>query len=168
MDFFDVMMNLAIGIAGGIVSSIIVSIAFYILTNFQKEINDAESLIYPVKVICVAWKHRELLKDTLDMNEIVQEHWRKILHGFNSYSVHAFDNELSAILNEIRDISLLSENIKNINNLNCENYVEQLSVQLELYNSYKKRFPIIYISRILKNKILWIVLIISIAIFIIA
>ena len=38
MNFSDVMQNLAIGIVGGIFSSIIVSVVFYVLSEYQKEI----------------------------------------------------------------------------------------------------------------------------------
>ena len=48
MNFSDVMQNLAIGIVGGIFSSIIVSIAFYVLTNFQNEMDEAEKIIEPI------------------------------------------------------------------------------------------------------------------------
>nr|DAU21435.1 MAG TPA: hypothetical protein [Caudoviricetes sp.] len=168
MNFNDVMQNLAIGIVGGFFSSIIVSIVFYVLTNFQNEMNEAEKLIEPIRKICITWKYQEFLKDSLDINEMIEEYWRKTLYSFKRYSSGKFDNRLSGILSDIRDISLKTENIKAIHEKDFDNYVKQLSRQLESYELYKKDFPKNYIIRILKNKVLWIVLFISIIIFIVA
>ena len=168
MNFSDVMQNLAIGIVGGIFSSIIVSIAFYVLTNFQNEMDEADKIIEPIRKICITWKYRELLKDGLDINEMIEEYWRKTLYSFRNFSSVKFDTKLSGILSDDRDISLKTENLKAIHEKDFESYVKQLSTQLELYELYKKDFSKNYMIRIMKNKILWIVLIVSIVIFIAA
>ena len=168
MNFSVVMQNLAIGIVGGIFSGIIVSIVFYILTNFQNEINEAEILINPVKMICVTWKYKETLKDGLDIDETIEEYWKKVLYGFNNYKATSFDSRLSSILSDIRDISLKPENVQGIQEKDSVNYIHELMAQLELYESYKKDFAKTYMLRIMKNKIIWIILVISIGIFIAA
>ena len=47
MSFSEVIQNLAIGIAGGIFSGIIVSVVFYLLSQYQNELDLAKKMIYP-------------------------------------------------------------------------------------------------------------------------
>lgn len=49
MEFSEVMQNLTIGIAGGIFSSIIVSVVFYVLNEYQKELDLAKK--YDISII---------------------------------------------------------------------------------------------------------------------
>ena len=44
MNFSEVMQNLAVGIAGGIFSSVIVSVVFYVLNEYQNELNKAKNM----------------------------------------------------------------------------------------------------------------------------
>lgn len=58
--------------------------------------------------------------------------------------------------------------LKEMEEKDSVNYIHELMAQLELYESYKKDFAKTYMLRIMKNKIIWIILVISIGIFIAA
>ena len=59
MDVYSVIQNLAIGITSGIFSGVIVSVVFYILGNYQNEIDDAKNTIMPLYEVITLDKVRE-------------------------------------------------------------------------------------------------------------
>lgn len=46
MGFYKIMQNLVVGIAGSIFSSVIVSVVFYVLNEYQNELNKAKDMVY--------------------------------------------------------------------------------------------------------------------------
>ena len=56
MNAYEVIQNLAIGVVSGIFSGVIVSMVFYILGNYQNEIEDAKRILMPLYEVVVLEK----------------------------------------------------------------------------------------------------------------
>lgn len=168
MGISEIAQNLSIGIISGIFSSIIVSVIFYLLTNIQQEISDAEKIIEPLKMASVAWNYKDLLTDGLDVNKEIIYFWKKSLKECRNIQIQKFDNELENLLFEIRDISLSSEYVELICQEKFEGYIEMVSEKIALFERYKHRVPVVLMKRFFRNKIILITIFASLTIFILA
>lgn len=105
MSFYDVMQNLAVGIAGGIYSSIIVSVVFYLLNEYQNELNMAINMTYPLQGVVVM----ELTKNVktskkFKRNKAAKKYFIEAYNNFEKFEPWRFKYELKEIMCDIYKI----------------------------------------------------------------
>lgn len=81
MNFSEVMQNLAVGIAGGIFSSVIVSVVFYVLNEYQNELNKAKNMIYPLYGILVMDITSGVSKN-FNSIDVVRKYFKDVTNNF--------------------------------------------------------------------------------------
>lgn len=170
MSFPDVMQNLAIGIAGGIFSSIIVSVVFYLLNEYQNELNKAKDMIYPLYGIVVLDMTDGVPKDfkTID---IAREYFGEVTNNFSRFEPWQFKCELKETMCKINEIicdgkyygenATLSENA-------LQDFSKEIEIQLDKIEDYERNFVKGFLKRVFRNKIIITTEIIFIAIIIVA
>jgi Na+-transporting NADH:ubiquinone oxidoreductase subunit NqrC len=95
MNFSDVMQNLAIGIVGGIFSSIIVSVVFYVLSEYQKEINTAKKMTNNLRGIVVQEKIKnDYHSKYFDRYELAERYFKKSVDDFEKFDPKIFKYEI--------------------------------------------------------------------------
>ena len=99
MSVSEVMQNLAIGIAGGIFSSIIVSVVFYILSAYQREIDAAQKMTHNLIGIVILEKIKNA-NHSKDFNryELAEEYFQKALDDFEKFDPKMFKYEIKRVM----------------------------------------------------------------------
>lgn len=156
MEFSDVMDNLAIGIAGGIYSSIIVSVVFYVLNEYQNELNKAKDMIYPLYGIIVLSMTEDVSKDfkTID---IAREYFGEVTNNFSKFEPWQFKYELKEAMCSINNIicdgkyygkkATLSKKM-------LHEFANEIEKQLDKIEVCEKNFTKGFLKRVFKNKVI--------------
>lgn len=105
MDFLGVMQNMAIGIAGGIFSSIIVSVVFYILNEFQNELNMAKDMVYPLYGL-IALNKTINVPSSKEFNrlDVAKKYYDEAANKFDRYEPWRFKYELNGAIIDTYEI----------------------------------------------------------------
>ena len=105
MDFIDVVQNMALGIAGGIYSSIIVSVAFYLLGELQKELELSKKMVSPLYgVLNMARIIDRPNSQKIDCIDTAQGYFETAFIEFATYDPGNFKYEIRDAMNSINEI----------------------------------------------------------------
>lgn len=170
MSFSEVMQNLAIGIVGGIFSSIIVSVVFYLLNEYQNELDKAKNMIYPLYGIVVLNMTDGVPKDfkTID---IAREYFGDVTNNFSRFEPWQFKYELKETMCKINEIICDGKYYGEKGTLSKKALTEfskEIRIQLNKIEDYERNFAKGFLKRVFINKIIIATEIIFIAIIIIA
>lgn len=156
MSFSEVMQNLAIGIAGGIFSSIIVSVVFYILSAYQREIDVANKLMYNLKgmVILEKLKNANHSKD-FNRYELAERYFQKALNDFEKFDPKMFKYEIKRALCNVYEI-LIDGNYYQCkwNDKLIFDISKVVEKNLNIIENCEKNFVKGFLKRIFTNKII--------------
>lgn len=155
MSFSDVMQNLAVGIIGGIFSSIIVSVVFYLLNEFQTEIDRANDMIYPLYGL-ISFEKLGKFEMNLDFDPI-ETYRDEAENNFSNFEPWRFKGGLHNAMCEINNIISDGKYYKKDMKLNPEmisEFSKDIEVQLELIQKCEKNFALEFLRRVFKNKII--------------
>lgn len=168
MSFSDITQNLAIGIAGGIFSSIIVSVVFYILTEFKDELRQAIDMTLPLYRIAVANKTKEI-RGKIAYKALVIDSFEKMEENFENFQPWRFRYELKTTLVNINGI-LQNEymNITKWNEEEVSDVCKDLEICLNELEHYEKNFYKFFIKRVFNNGIILYSIVIFMCLIIIA
>lgn len=170
MNFSEVMQNLAIGIAGGIFSSIIVSVVFYLLNEYQNELNKAKDMIYPLHGIVVLDMINGAQKD-FNTIDIAREYFGEVTNNFSRFEPWQFKYELKETMCKIDEIicdgKYYGEN-ETLGENTLHDFSKEVENQLDKIEDYERNFVKGFLKRVFRNKIIITTEIIFIAIIIIA
>lgn len=173
MNFYDVMQNLAIGIVSGIFSSVIVSVVFYVLNEFQKELEKAKDMTHPIYGIIIAGMMDEQ-KYTVSSDETAEIYLSEITSNFAQFEPWQFKGILKEAMCKISyiisdgkyytyeegEIRVYKEMIQELSN--------DLKKQLDIIEECEKNFAKHFIVRVLKNRVMIVMAILFVAVIIVA
>ena len=156
MSFSAVMQNLAIGIAGGIFSSIIVSVVFYLLNEYQNELNMAKDMMYPLYglVALILTESKKISKE-LKREEVAKEYFFDASDNFEKFEPWKFKYELKDIMCDAYEILIDGKYLL------CEwddEIMHEVSkkIQHDLHGleQCERNFAKGFLKRVFKNKII--------------
>lgn len=170
MSFTSVMQNLAIGIASGIFSSVIVSVVFYILNEFQNELNKAQDMTYPLYGV-VLMSRGDGIPKIINPIDIAKDYFNDACDNFSRFEPWKFKYELAEPMVKINELLCDGKYYGEDDTLNentWQEFATEIEVQLNIIQNCDKNFTKCFIKRIFSNKIILVTLIIFIAVLIIA
>ncbi len=163
MDFTAVMQNLAVGIVGGVFSSVMVSVVFYVLTEYQNEMSKAKDMIYPLYTIIVCARLKA--ERSINANEkIVQSAFGEAQHKFSRFEPWQFKHEVKEAMIEINfllsDGRFINCNEKNEIILNEEliEFGNAMETQVQILEKCEREFAKGFIKRLLYNEMVILIL----------
>lgn len=162
MGFQAVMQNLAIGIASGIFSSVIVSVVFYLLNEFQTELDKANDMIYPLYGIIVFGKAMKKFERCEEIN-VANDYFNEAINNFARFEPWRFKGSLHNAMCQINEIIMdgkYSDENMDLYPEMIEEFSEKLENQLDVIQKNEKNFAKELLKRIFKNKIIIVTLII--------
>lgn len=157
LDFLE---NILIGIISGSISSVIVSIVFFIITNEQEDKRIAKKMIYPLHEILALTEVFKQYNDTYK-DEYIQNAFKSLGENFSAFEPWTFSAELKGILNQVNDFAstrygytpILIEDLPHIH--------DETVRLISLFDSYERKFGNSCFKRIIKNRILWLLITIT-------
>lgn len=170
MGFYDVMQNLAVGIAGGIFSSIIVSVVFYVLSEYQSELNKAKDMTYPLYGIIDLSISKDVQKNFKTM-DVAREYFDEVTNNFSKFEPWQFKYELK---DAMCNINLIIGDGKYYNKKYTlsgkmlDEFSKEIEVQMKKIEYCERNFAKEFLKRVFANKIIIASEIIFVAIVIIA
>lgn len=177
MDFSEVMQNLVIGIIGGVFSGVIVSIVFYILNEYEKELATAKEMIYELQYIVSFWGVYEQVKKNAadssqgsiakdinankkakDKNSFAKKSQKcfvKAVDKFEKFEPWRFKFEIKEILNNVYDILIMGRYcFKEWDNEILSEVGPKIKEELDKLTECEKHFARGFLKRIFLNKII--------------
>ena len=156
MDFIDVVQNMALGIAGGIYSSIIVSVAFYLLGELQKELELSKKMVSPLDDV---WAMAKIIdrpiSQEIDCIGMAQKSFETTFMAFTTYDPGNFKYEIRDVMNNINEI--LENGEYGLQEWNREILLEvagKIEPQLRMLEQCEVHFGRLLAKRVLTNKII--------------
>ena len=105
MSFSEVMQNLAVGIAGGIFSSIVVSVVFYILSAYQREIDAARKMTHNLIGIVILEKIKNTNRsEDFNRYELAEKYFQKAVDDFEKFDPKMFKYEIKQAMCHIYEM----------------------------------------------------------------
>lgn len=156
MSFSDVMQNLAIGIAGGIFSSIIVSVVFYVLNDYQNELDKAKDMTYPLYHIHVV-NSMGSVSDDSKLIKSARKCFKSAVNNFSKFEAWRFKYELNDAMCKINEIIRDGKYYNKNNELSRKqmiNFYKEIEKQLDIIDNCEKNFAKGFIKRLFTNKII--------------
>jgi Cu/Ag efflux pump CusA len=166
MDLVNAMQNLAIGIIGGIFSSVIVSVVTYILDDIRNEFQKARIMLNPL--LSIEFAERTKNVGTWDYVEYARNGFEEAKRNFVGYDELQFKTELRDTMkraNEILNKKSYSEEWNKATVDDCYNEIKEI---VEDFKEREKQFTKIILERMGKNKILIVMSIITIIVLVCA
>lgn len=166
MDFYDIMLNLCIGIVGGIFSSVIVSRIFLINSNLteqvarvQQHIEKSYGLAGIMEFYSIAVKKKEYPKDEDSVNRLNEALLQNIhlicdeeVRSFQSMIFDDLEKNLHDLAVELNDFV---EKMLRLNEVNEELMLkygaELVSIQNK-FNAYRNISSKIFVEQLIKDK----------------
>lgn len=170
MNFQAVMQNLAIGIASGIFSSIIVSVVFYLLNEFQTELDKANDMVYPLYGIIVFGK-AVVSTEKLEEIDALDGYFDEAINNFLRFEPWRFRYGLHESMCKINEIIMdgkYSDEEMNLYPEMIKAFSDKIETQLEVIQNCEKNFSKELLKRIFKNKIIIVTLFIFVSIILVA
>ena len=170
MSFSDVMQNLAVGIAGGIFSSVIVSVVFYVLNEYQNELNKAKDMIYPLYGIVVMDSTSGISKK-FNSVDIAREYFEDVTNNFSTFEPWQFKYELKETMckiNEIISDGKYYEKGEILSEKALPEFSKEIKAQINKIENCERNFWRFFLKRVFKNKVIITTGIIFLAIVVIA
>lgn len=156
MSFYDVMQNLAVGIAGGIYSSIIVSVVFYLLNEYQNELNAAINMTYPLQGVVVMGLTKNVkTSKKFKRNKIAKKYFIEAVDNFDKFEPWKFKYEIKEIMCDIYEI--LTDGKYYFGKWDddiIEEVSEKIENNLDKLEQCEKDFAKGFIKRVFRNKII--------------
>ena len=154
MDFTTTMQNLALGIASGIFSSIIVSVVFYILNEFQTELNKANDMVYPLYGVIVSEKAYRITTNIIEL-DFVNSYFEEAVENFIRFEPWKFKDNLQTAMCQINTLITDGKYVDTDMNLRedtISEFSQKISLQLDIIQLCEKNFAQELIKRIFKNE----------------
>lgn len=170
MSFSDVMENLAIGITGGIFSSIIVSAVFYVLNEYQNELNKAKDMVYPLYGIIVISTTKSVSRN-FEPIDIARKYLNEATENFSKFEPWQFKYELKDAMCTINEIIRDGKYYGKENTLSekaLHGFSKEIEIQLNKIEDCERNFAKVFFKRVFRNKVIITTGIIFIAILLIA
>ena len=170
MEFQAAMQNLAVGIVGGIFSSIIVSVVFYVLNEFQSELDKANKMVYNLYGIILLDGKTIETKVLHNVSESYKYYYEKTIVEFSTFEPWEFKYELKEVMCEINNIINSGKYCigDGLDSEKIGKFSEEIQPQLNKIEKQQRNFAKEFVKRIFKNKIIIINLVIFMAIIVIA
>lgn len=165
MNFITIMQNLAIGIIGGIFSSILISVVFYVLSQFQNELNKAKDMTFPLYGIIVLKGIKNKPK-TFPCEDMALKYWGDAMREFQRFEPWQFKYELREVMCNVQEVL---QNGRYHNNgkalIEDANKIEGI---LDKLDKCERDFAKLFIKRLLRNRIIIVMMVICLSIIIVA
>ena len=156
MNFSEVMQNLAVGIAGGIFSSVIVSVVFYVLNEYQNELNKAKNMIYPLYGILVMDITSGVSKN-FNSIDVVRKYFEDVTNNFSTFEPWQFKYELKEAMCKIDETISDGKYYGKNDTLSKKALLEfanEIEPQIKIIEDCEKNFQKYFLKRVLKNRII--------------
>ena len=156
MDFSDVMQNLAVGIAGGIFSSIIVSAVFYVLNEYQNELAKAKDMIYPLYGIVAISMIEGMSKDIKEI-EIARGYFGEVTTNFSKFEPWQFHYELKSAMCKINDTICDGKYYGKKATLSkraLQDFSKEIEKYLSIIEACERNFVKGFMKRVFKNRVI--------------
>ena len=154
MSFSGIMENLVTGIIGGIFSSIIVSVVFYVLNEYQNELNKAKNMVYPLYGIIVISATKSV-SGNFDSIDIARKYLDEATEKFSRFEPWQFKYELKDAMCTINEI-IRDGKYYGANNALSEEmlheFSEEIKMQLNKIENCERNFMILFLKRVIRNK----------------
>ena len=152
MEFSEVMQNLTIGIAGGIFSSIIVSVVFYVLNEYQKELDLAKNMTYQLYEVVAL----EMIKDIkINNKQRSKDTFIKTADNFYKFEPWKFKFEIKDVMCSVYNI--LTDGKYALSEWDDEIFSEvakKIRANLDKLEQCERKFAKGFIKRIFTNRII--------------
>ena len=191
MNFSDVMQNLIIGIVGGIFSSIIVSVVFYILNEYEKELATAKKMTYELQYVVLFWSTKEQMKKNVtdssqdnitngikndkelnSKNLLIKnskKHFLEAVNEFSEFESWRFKFEIKGLMDEVYEILIKGRYCREEWNDKILSEVgPKIKENLDKLEECEKHFARGFIKRIFSNRIIITMGIVLVALILIA
>lgn len=191
MNFSDVMQNLIIGIVGGIFSSIIVSVVFYILNEYEKELATAKKMTYELQYVVLFWGTKEQMKKNVtdssqdnitngikndkelnSKNLLIKnskKHFLEAVNEFSEFESWRFKFEIKGLMDEVYEILIKGRYCREEWNDKILSEVgPKIKENLDKLEECEKHFARGFIKRIFSNRIIITMGIVLVALILIA
>ena len=157
MKVYEVIQNLAIGVVSGIFSGVIVSLAFYILGDYQNEIENAKRILMPLYEVMILEKAipKDEMKNNKEFIQIIRKDIDEVALNLNpgiyKYGLRTIMFDLNEIITNgqyyKRDGKelILDEN-------KLHDFVIAMQPKLDSLTQYEHNFKKGFTERIVKNK----------------
>ena len=174
MNACEVIQNLAIGVVSGIFSGVIVSMVFYILGNYQNEIEDAKRILMPLYEVVVLEKAVHGIKNSKECIQIIKKDVDEIASNLDP-SIYNYN--LKRIMSDINEIITNGQYYKRdgaeliFDENKLHDFAIAMQPQLDSLIQYERDFRKSFTERIIKNKFMLImggIVIVMVAVIVIA
>ena len=153
MNFTATMQNLAIGIIGGIYSSIVVSVIFYILTELQNELIKAKDKIHPFYSLAITYRIKEI--GGWDYKNYARENCEKAIDIFSRYDPKEFRYEVAEAMNYANEVLQNPDYFKDVwDDQTVELCGKDAEECIKRIENCEKKFRKMFVRRVVRNKIL--------------
>lgn len=166
MDLVNAMQNLAIGIIGGIFSSVIVSVVTYILDDIRNEFQKARIMLNPL--LSIEFAERTKNVGTWDYVEYARNGFEEAKRNFVGYDELQFKTELRDTMNRANEILKKKSYSEEWNKATVDDCYNEIKKIVEDFKEQEKQFTKIILERMGKNKILIVMSVITIIVLVCA
>ena len=157
MNAYEVIQNLAIGVVSGIFSGVIVSMVFYILGNYQNEIEDAKRILMPLYEVVVLEKavQKYGIKNSKECIQIIKKGVDEVASNLDP---NIYNYSLRRIMFDINEIITNGPYYKRdgAELIFAENKLHDFAIamqpQLDSLIQYERDFRKGFTERIIKSK----------------
>lgn len=153
MGFKATMDNLAVGIASGIFSSIIVSVVFYVLNDFQNEITKAKDMTHPLWGLIALSLTKDVPKN-FEVKDIAKDYFNDANTNFERFEPWKFKYRLHEIMSNIYELITDGKSHIAIEAGKIEELSDMLSKELQKLDNCERNFAKGLFERIVINKVI--------------
>lgn len=156
MEFSEVMQNLTIGIAGGIFSSIIVSVVFYVLNEYQKELDLAKNMTYQLYEVVALEMIKDIkINNKMNYKQRLKDTFIKTADNFDKFEPWKFKFEIKDVMCSVYNI--LTDGKYALSEWDDEIFSEvakKIRANLDKLEQCERKFAKGFIKRIFTNRII--------------
>lgn len=153
--------DILIGIISGSISSVIVSIIFFMITNEEEDKKIAKEMINPLyEILTLTQVFKQY--DNAYKEEYIQNSFKHLGENFSKFEPQSFSVELRSILNEINEFAssryaYTPIQLEDLTHIHDESYR-----LISLFEDYEVNFAKNCFKKITRNKVLQTLLIVTI------
>ena len=157
MNAYEVIQNLARGVVSGIFSGVIVSMVFYILGNYQNEIEDAKRILMPLYEVVVLEKavQKYGIKNSKECIQIIKKDVDEVASNLDP---NIYNYSLRRIMFDINEIITNGQYYKRdgaeliFDENKLHDFAIAMQPQLDSLIQYERDFRKGFTERIIKSK----------------
>ncbi|MBH1942530.1 hypothetical protein I5677_16680 [Mobilitalea sibirica] len=153
MDFKQIIDNLAVGIGSGIFASIIVTVVFYIFNDFQKEIEKAKDMTYPLWGLIALNLTKDVSKN-FEVKDVANKYFSDANINFERFEPWKFKYELHVIMVNIYELLIDGKSYNAIESGKTDQLSDLFIQELNKLDNCDRYFVKGFFKRIIKNKII--------------